>query len=77
MFGSIGARVASQTERPVIAVVAPQAEFERLAAARDQLAEALGDRRWSKLVGYSPEARSRGAAEAAAREPQVRRFAPS
>ena len=42
VFGSIGARVAQQTERPVVAVVAPQADYSRLAAARAQLAEAVG-----------------------------------
>ena len=41
VFGGIGARVASQTERPVVAVVAPRAEFERLAAAREQSDEAI------------------------------------
>ena len=56
LFGSIGARVANQTERPVIAVIAPAKEFERLAAARDQLADALGDGALVKIVRYSPEA---------------------
>jgi ABC-2 type transport system permease protein len=56
VFGSIGARVATQTERPVIAVIAPRAEFDRLNAAREQLAEAIGPESLVKLVGYSPEA---------------------
>jgi ABC-2 type transport system permease protein len=55
LFGSIGARVANQAERPVIAVVAPPKEFQRLAAARDQMAEALGDSALVKIVGFSPE----------------------
>jgi ABC-2 type transport system permease protein len=55
VFGSIGARVASQTERPVVAVIAPQAEFQQLSAAREQMAEAIGDEALVKLVGYSPE----------------------
>lgn len=54
LFGGIGARVASQTERPAVAVVAPRAEFERLTAARDQMTEALGDNAIVKIVGYSP-----------------------
>jgi ABC-2 type transport system permease protein len=56
LFGSIGARVAKQTERPVIAVVAPRNEFERLTQARDQMADALGDAALVKIVGFSPEA---------------------
>lgn len=55
VFGGIGARVASQTERPVVAVVAPRPEVERLAAARGRLTEALGDQALVKIVGYSPE----------------------
>ena len=55
LFGSIGARVANQTVRPVIAVVAPQKDFARIAAARDQLASAIGDQALVKVVGYSPE----------------------
>jgi ABC-2 type transport system permease protein len=55
VFGGIGARVASQTERPVVAVIAPRPEFERLAEARDHLAQALGDQALVKIVGYSPE----------------------
>ena len=55
LFGSIGARVANQTERPVVAVVAPKADFNRLAAARNQLADAVGDQALVNIVGYSPE----------------------
>ena len=54
-FGTIGARVASQSERPVLAVIGPGAEFQRLNAARDQLAGAIGDQAAVKLVGYPPE----------------------
>ena len=54
-FGSIGARVASQAERPVVAVIAPRAEFERLEGAREQLAEAVGDQSVLVLAGYPPE----------------------
>ena len=56
VFGGIGARVASQAERPVIAVIAPKAQFERLQGAREQLIPALGEETLIKLVGYSPEA---------------------
>lgn len=55
LFGSIGARVAAQTERPAVAVVAPQAEFQQINAARDQMTDALGNGAIVKLVGYSPE----------------------
>ncbi|MFL6765451.1 MAG: ABC transporter permease [Sphingomicrobium sp.] len=55
LFGSIGARVASQAERPVVAVVAPKADFERLIAARDRMASAIGEQALVKIVGYSPE----------------------
>lgn len=56
LFGGIGARVATQTERPVIAVVAPKAEFDRLLAARGQMAEALDEMAVVRLIGYAPEA---------------------
>ena len=42
LFGGIGATVASRTERPVIAVVANSADFAPIAAARTELAGALG-----------------------------------
>ena len=42
-FGSIGARVASRTERPVVAVVMAPHEAAQIAAARARLADALGD----------------------------------
>jgi len=55
VFGGIGARVASQTERPVIAVVAGPAEFSRLMAARDQLGEAIPEGSLIELVNHAPE----------------------
>jgi len=55
LFGGIGARVAAQTERPAVAVVASQAEFKQIEAAHDEMTEALGDGAIVKLVGYSPE----------------------
>ena len=56
VFGGIGARVASQAQRPVVAVVAPRDEFQRLSAAREELAGALGDQSLVNIVGYTPEA---------------------
>lgn len=58
LFGGIGARVASQAEKPVIAVVSSPAEFARLSAARDQLAGALGNDAVVRLIYYVPEADS-------------------
>ena len=55
VFGSIGAKVATQTERPVVAVIGSNADFDRLQAARQQLAEAVGDGAVVGLVGHSPE----------------------
>ena len=50
LFGGIGARVASQTERAVIAIVAPPEEFARIDAARDELATGLGNQALVKIV---------------------------
>lgn len=55
VFGGIGARVATRTEKPIVAVIASQADFERLNAARAQLAEAVGEDTVVRLIGYSPE----------------------
>ncbi|MGN6154593.1 MAG: ABC transporter permease [Sphingomicrobium sp.] len=54
LFGGIGARVASQAEQPRVAVIASQADFEKLAAARQQLGAAMGDRPIVELVGVPP-----------------------
>jgi ABC-2 type transport system permease protein len=56
VFGSIGARVANQAEKPVVAVVFSAADFERLNAARRQLAGALDKGSVVKLVRYAPDA---------------------
>ena len=56
VFSSISARVAAKNQRPVIAVIAPKADFESLMAARDQMARTLGDDRLVNLTGFSPEA---------------------
>jgi ABC-2 type transport system permease protein len=55
VFGGIGARVATRTEKPVVAVVVPHADFERLDAARAQLAGAVGDDTVVRLVAYPLE----------------------
>ena len=54
-FGSIGARVASRTERPVVAVVMPRDDSARVAAARSRLAGAIGEETLVTLIYYDPE----------------------
>lgn len=54
VFGGIGARIASQEEKPVIAVIAPEGEFDRLIAARNNLAQAIPEGSLVSLVRYSP-----------------------
>jgi ABC-2 type transport system permease protein len=56
IFGGIGAKVAVDAPKPVVAVVMSQAEFEALWQARHRLAEATGDKDVVELVGYAPEA---------------------
>ena len=55
LFGGIGARVATQTAQPVVAVVMSQHEFEALWQARQRLAEAAGEGNVVRLVGYPRE----------------------
>ena len=55
-FGSISARIASQSAKPVIAVVSSQQDFDRLSDARDELAQALGQDSAPKIIHYAPEA---------------------
>jgi ABC-2 type transport system permease protein len=55
VFGGIGARVATQTEQPVIAVVSAPAEYRRIAEARRQLAQVLPGTSVVRLVHYAPE----------------------
>jgi ABC-2 type transport system permease protein len=55
VFGGIGARVASQAETAVVAVVGPQSEFERLQGARERLADAIGEDGVVRLVYFKPE----------------------
>jgi ABC-2 type transport system permease protein len=55
VFGGIGARVASQTEKPVVAVIASPADFARLDTARNRLASAIDEDRIVELVREDPE----------------------
>ena len=54
VFGGIGARVASQTDRPIVAVVSSNADFDRLSAARTRLAEALSEGSVVTLIHEAP-----------------------
>ena len=53
VFGGIGSRVAAQVERPVVAVVFTNSDYQRLSAARDELANGVGGD-VVKLVHYQP-----------------------
>ena len=55
VFGGIGARVASRAEQPVIAVIGPRAEFDRLQAARKQVGQAVPEGNLLKLVHFDPQ----------------------
>jgi ABC-2 type transport system permease protein len=55
IFGGIGASVASQREKPVVAVVASQADFDALSAARERLADAIDEDKLVGLVRIAPE----------------------
>ncbi|HYX46354.1 MAG TPA: ABC transporter permease, partial [Sphingomicrobium sp.] len=55
LFGSIGARVATQAEKPVVAVVWSTHDFDRLMSARTELAQALTDAAVVNIVHYAPE----------------------
>ncbi|MFL6734197.1 MAG: ABC transporter permease, partial [Sphingomicrobium sp.] len=54
-FGGIGARVANDAERPVVAVIGSQAEVAQLSAARNRLADALGGGGFIELAGFPPQ----------------------
>ena len=54
VFSSISTRVAAQNQRPVVAVIGARSEFEKLAAARNEMAGAIGDDKLVSLVGYTP-----------------------
>jgi ABC-2 type transport system permease protein len=55
VFGGIGARVATKTERPVVAVVSSAEDFARLDAARNQLVGALGEGAVVQILHYAPQ----------------------
>lgn len=55
VFGGIGARVATQAARPVIAIVSSDSDFDRLSRARDQLTQVLADNAVVTFVHYAPE----------------------
>ena len=55
VFGSMSARIASRTERPVIAVVWSQADYRRLSDARDEMTDALGESAVVKLSHFDPK----------------------
>ena len=54
LFGGIGARVATQTARPSVAVISSQDDFSRYSIARSALAEAMGDQQVVKLIYIPP-----------------------
>jgi ABC-2 type transport system permease protein len=55
IFGGIGAKVATQTEQPVVAVVASSHDFQRISAARDRIADTMPDSTVVRLAHYAPE----------------------
>jgi ABC-2 type transport system permease protein len=55
VFGGIGAKVASQTEQPVIAVVSSPSDFQRLSAARDRIADTIADPMLVQLTPHAPD----------------------
>jgi ABC-2 type transport system permease protein len=55
VFGGIGATVASETEKPVVAVVSSETDFAALNAARAQLGEALDPDALVRLVHYTAD----------------------
>ena len=54
-FGGMGAKLASDAGRPVIAVIASQSDFDALAAARDRLAQASPEGPPVELIQGAPE----------------------
>ena len=56
LFGGIGAKVAREATHPIVAVVAPQAEFAPLAESRERLASAMGGGPVIQLRHFEPEA---------------------
>ena len=56
MFGGIGAQVASDADQPVVAVLAPPADFARIEAARSELAVAVRGASFVRLYRVDPAA---------------------
>ncbi len=56
VFGSMSARIANRAERPVVAVAWGKADYRRLADARDQMTDALGQDAVVKLASFPPQA---------------------
>jgi ABC-2 type transport system permease protein len=54
VFGGIGASVATRAQRPAVGVLMPPEQFKRLNAARDDIADAVGEEALVKLYGYAP-----------------------
>ncbi len=67
LFGSVGASVATEVERPTVAVIAAPAQFQRLQHARDTLETGLPGTPVIRLRRFSP------ANDAAAQEQQLLR----
>jgi ABC-2 type transport system permease protein len=55
VFGGIGARVATQTAKPAVAVLWSKGDFDRISAARNDLAQTLADDSMATLVYRAPE----------------------
>src|SRR5213078_2696037 len=55
IFGGIGASVASQREKPVVEVVASDANFDPVPGARQRRADAADGTKLNDLLRYAPE----------------------
>ena len=55
IFGGIGASVAKERQRPVVAVVASEGDFARLALARERLALAMDEDEVVRLLRFEPD----------------------
>ena len=74
IFGGITAKVATDADRPVIAVVASKEDFARLHDARERLADAVGDPTVVRLARFDPagDADVQAKRLLASRQPPVR-----
>ena len=55
VFGGIGARVATQTVRPTVAIITESKSFTAIATARERLAAATSDDTVIRVIRYDPE----------------------